>query len=173
MQNFFDVYQPYSTRLQSGHYSQAIDEGLAFLNRVKRSSPTDYETPKGTPFYLLGIAAFHAHDYQTAAFLFDAAVSEDLHHYHGQEDKPALLFMQLDSQNQKQAALAIVKVAVNKLQAVIDNYTTRGGSEPLTLPDVRKHFLKHVLDEKRPFLRNANNDLRLVLARMGLQVETN
>jgi hypothetical protein len=153
MQNFFDACQPYSTRLHTGHYSQAIDEGLAFLNEVKRSSPADYETPKGTPFYLLGIAAFHTHDFQTATFLFDAAVSEDLHHYQGEEDKPALLFMQLEDQNQNQAALDIVKVAANKLQAVIDNYTRRDGSEPLTLPDVRKHFLRHILDEKRPFLR--------------------
>jgi hypothetical protein len=134
MQNFFDAFQPYSAQLKSGHFSYAIDCGLAFLNEVKRRAPAKYDTtPKGTPFYLLGIAAFHAHDYQTATFLFDAAVSEDLQHHSGKHDQPALLFMRLEDQKQNQAALEIVKLAVKKLRAIIRDYWPAPGSEDTEL----------------------------------------
>ena len=50
---------------------------------------------KGTPFYLLGMSAFHCHDYETAAFLMDAALSEDKEKSAG-EDLPAHKFMRLE-----------------------------------------------------------------------------
>jgi len=57
--------------------------------------------------------------------------------------------MQLDNLNESQAAKAIVDIAVAKLEAVLDDYMERNGSKDLTLPDVRRLFLKHARDEPR------------------------
>jgi hypothetical protein len=124
------------------------------LREAKRFAPTEYErTPKGTPFYLLGIAAFLSHDYQTATFLFDAAASEDLKHNPTTKDAPALLFMQLNIKNQNQAALPIVKGVAARIEATIKKYNARDGSQTITLNDVRRHFLSRVLTAGQPHRR--------------------
>ena len=49
------------------------------LNRCLSLDASLYEElHKGTPFYWTGTAAFMLHDYRTAAFFHDAAISEDL-----------------------------------------------------------------------------------------------
>jgi hypothetical protein len=142
MAEFFETYHPYFTQLQHGLYSQAVDDGLRLLSEIKRLAPNEYEQmPKGTPFYWLGIAAFLSHDFQTATFLFDAAVSEDLKHNPNKKDTPALLTMQLNAENPNQAALQIVEVVVSKIKAAVSSYNGRGGSQSLTLTDVRRNFL--------------------------------
>src|ERR1700747_652520 len=97
MSDFFETYRPYLAQLQHGLYSQAVKDGIRLLSEIKRLAPSEYEqTPKGTPFYFLGIAAFLSDDFQTAIFLFDAAVSEDLKHNSDKRDTSALLTTQLD-----------------------------------------------------------------------------
>lgn len=142
MADFFDSYQPYWPQITSGLYSQAVETGITFLTETKRFSPSGYEqASKGTPFYLLRIAAFHSHDFQTATFLFDAAVSEDLTHQPNNKTTPALLTMQLEDQNPDQAAFEMVKTIVRKIESAISNYNTRSGSKKITINDVRQCFL--------------------------------
>jgi hypothetical protein len=85
--------------------------------------------------------------------LFDAAVSEDLEHYPTDPGKPALLFMQLNVEDENHAAWPIVKNIVAKLEAAIDDYNGRDDSQTLTIDDVRQHFLRHVLEQNRTPLR--------------------
>jgi hypothetical protein len=148
---YFDVNQQrYYPLIENRRFSDAVNDGLSWLEFEKRSNPTRYATePKGTPFYFLGIAAFASHDYQTAAFFFDAAVAEDIHHYPGDNDKPALMFMRLEARGE--AATPVVEIIVKRLGAALDDYHDRDGSRrSLTLPDVREHFLNHL---ERPHLR--------------------
>jgi hypothetical protein len=141
--------QPYAERLGNHQFPWAVEAGLNLLNAAQLD-PTTYATPKGTPFYAMGIAAFASHDYQTATFFFDAAVSEDVKHYPGDNDKPAILFMRLDKSKQGEAAQQVVDIVVDRLTAALNNYTGRRDSKPLTLPELRKHFLNHL---ERPHLR--------------------
>lgn len=155
MSHFFDMHRPYLTQISSGQYSQAIDAGLKFLSDARQFAPNKYTTtPKGTPFYFLGIAAFLAHDYQTATFFFDAAASEDLNYDPAKLDAPALLFMQLETRNQNQAALPIVKNIVTELDAAVKNYNQRSGSKNLTVDDVRQYFLNYILAAQNRHLRS-------------------
>jgi hypothetical protein len=96
---------------------------------------------KGTAFYSLGIEAFASHDYQTATFFFDAAASEDLK-LPKPDRWPAHLFMYLNDRNPKQAGREIVRMIVKKLRRTIKNYNERGDAVRLTVPVVRKHFLR-------------------------------
>jgi hypothetical protein len=49
------------------------------LTRCSKLEPSAYaKLHKGTPFYWLAWAAFEVHDYETAAFYVDAAVSDNL-----------------------------------------------------------------------------------------------
>jgi hypothetical protein len=91
----------------------------------------------------MGIAAFLSHDFQTAAFLFDAAVSEDLKHAPDKPDLPSLLTMQLIAQDKRQAAWEIVKLVVAQLENTLRDYNRMVGHKNLSLDDIREHFLKH------------------------------
>jgi hypothetical protein len=165
MSPFFDVEIPYYPQILSGQFSQAVDHGLSLLESIKQSEPAKYsDEPKGTPFYLLGIAAFASHDYQTATFFFDAAVSEDLKHYPGDDNKPALLFMLLNDTIKEQAALQVVRIVVARLNQALDDYNKRKGSKHLELEHVRAHFLKHVLETKEHHLRSLTSTFVSFLA---------
>lgn len=55
--------------------SQAIDAALQFLaDRKQQAGHAQYRADhKGTPFYVLGYAAFASHDYPSTSLYFDAA----------------------------------------------------------------------------------------------------
>jgi hypothetical protein len=148
--SYFDKETPWYPALRDGQFHLAINLALDQLNRAKTNAPDTYATPKGTPFYAMGIAAFASHDYQTATFFFDAAVSEDVRHYPGDNNKPALLFMHLDNKTEQQAAKQVVDIVVRRLETALDDYAKRKGCKSLTVDDVRKHFLNHL---SRPHLR--------------------
>jgi hypothetical protein len=158
MAEFFDAYTPYFDLVLSGRHPQAVESGLTFLIHTKRFAPSQYDnTPKGTPFFLLGIAAYLSHDFQTATFFFDAAVSEDLKHNPTRRDAPALLTMQLKEpapdQVIRHAASPIVAAVIDKIEATLIDYNGRAGHRILTLDDIRRHFLTHVLAAQQPHLR--------------------
>jgi hypothetical protein len=100
-----------------------------------------------------------SHDYQTATFLIDAAISEDLKHNPSNPTTPALLFMDLNEKNKDQTALPIVKSVVAKLKIVISDYNGRAGNRSLTLAEQRKHFFNHVLVSRKPHLRTLTTAL--------------
>ncbi len=156
MATFFDTCAPYFALVQSRHYAQAVDKGLAFLAETKKFAPTEYDNnSKGTPFYWLGIAAYLSHDFQTATFLFDAAVSEDLKHNPTRHDAPALLTMQLQPAKDEapHAAAEIVAPVIQRIEATLVSYNGRAGHHILTLDNLRKQFLTHVLASQQPHLR--------------------
>jgi hypothetical protein len=146
---YFDINQPYYELMMQRRFSDVVDFGVSWLEQEKQSNPTRYSTePKGTPFYFLGIAAFASHDYQTATFLFDAAVLEDLKHYPANPDTPALLFMRLDNKQKAQAAFEVVNIIAARLDKAVEDYTARKDSDKtLTADHVRQHFLKRVPTE--------------------------
>jgi hypothetical protein len=115
-----------------------IDETLEWL----ASHGTNLKPgERGTAFYWLGVKAFASHDYQTATFFFDAAASED-RKLPKPDRWPAHLFMYLNDRNRKQAGREIVRMIVKKLRRTIKNYNERGHAVRLTVPIVRKHFLR-------------------------------
>ena len=116
MASFFDEYTPYRPLIESGQYSLALDSALQLLTGIKELAPQQYQAAhKGTPFYVMGFAAFGSHDYDTATFFFDAAVSEDLKNHPSQLETPALLFMQLNDKNQNQLAKELVSYIKAKI----------------------------------------------------------
>jgi hypothetical protein len=51
-------------------FSQVVNGGIQLLSGAKTFAPRGYLTAhKGTPFYVMGLAAFLSHDYETATFL--------------------------------------------------------------------------------------------------------
>jgi hypothetical protein len=147
MAPYFDDNQPYYPLIKARRFSDAVNVGLSWLEQEKQSNPTRYATePKGTPFYFLGIAAFASHDYQTATFLFDAAVAEDRLYHSSNPDTPALLFMRLDDKQPQQAAFEVVKIVVARLEEARKDYAARK-ADALSFDQVRDHFLKRVLTQ--------------------------
>jgi len=145
--HYFDLNQPWFPFFNRQQFPKALNEGLRQLNLVRTTQFAVYATPKGTPFYFMGIAAFASHDYQTATFFFDAAVAEDVRNYAKNNNTPALLFMRLDKTDQGQAAKQIVDILVDRLSIALSDYAARKGSKPLSLDNVRDYFLDHL---KRP-----------------------
>jgi hypothetical protein len=144
--SFFEEYAPYQKPLLAGQFSEAINGALRLLSGVKQLSPSEYQAAhKGTPFYVMGFAAFASHDYETASFLFDAAVAEDQKNFPDKRDTPALRFMQLDDGNPDQLAIDIVKLVKSKTTELIREYNGRAGAQTLTFNDVRSRFLNRIL----------------------------
>jgi hypothetical protein len=128
-------------------YSLAVDEGFNYLAEAKHLTPNEYQAKnKGHEFYFIAISAFYAHDYQTATFLFDAALSEDLDRDRKSTGSPAYLFMTLDHQNPAQAAKPIVEQVVERLEMAIRSYESRKGSVVISLPEVRECFLRYLAE---------------------------
>jgi hypothetical protein len=154
MPSFFDEYFPYWVNLQASQFAQVVNGGIDLLSGVKNFAPNEYATThKGTPFYVMGLAAFLSHDYETATFLFDAALAEDLRSAPGKSDTPAMLFMQLDGENPHQLAKEAVTAIRTQAASLIGDYNDRDGSQALTLDEVRAVFLKYVIDAQQPQLR--------------------
>jgi hypothetical protein len=131
--------------------SAVVRDGINFLHRCKALEPVEFERRyKGTPFYWIGCAAFLANDFETAAFLFDAAASEDMRevregvHPEGRIT-PALRFLRAEGDQPDQAAQALTQHLQRQLQAAIDDYNNRPGRShiPLKLSDIQTVFLQH------------------------------
>jgi hypothetical protein len=168
MPSFFDEYVPYRPFIDSGQYSLAIDGGIRLLNGIRQLAPQEYYAAhKGTPFYVMGFAAFASHDYDTATFLFDAAVSEDLKNHPGRPETPALLFMQLNDENQNQLAKQLVSHVRAKLGELVDDYNGRPGARTIAVDDIRSDFLARVIAAKRPELRTLATTLLSFVAEWG------
>ncbi|MFC2053489.1 hypothetical protein ACFLV7_04205 [Chloroflexota bacterium] len=139
----------YAHSLSDKNYSASLDEGIILLNTFQTLDREAYtKIHKGTPFYWLGTAAFMLHDFQTAVFFYDAAVSEDLRAGANPIDNstPALRFLQLDGEAQGQAAKALVEVTQARVQDLIDQYNNATGRPKdvpdLTIQNTREYFLR-------------------------------
>ena len=145
---FFNRFE-YFKYLREGNYLAALDHGINFLATCKQIDAAAYRNiHKGTPFYWLGIAAFLVHDYQTATFFFDAAVSEDLKIGADPVNKssPALRFIQIEGGQPRQAARPLVIAMQRRIEEAIADYNKRsgrpGGLVDLELSQVRDSFLR-------------------------------
>lgn len=146
-QRFFEEQIPYGQLMQSRRFGDAGDEAIRLLSSVRAMSRSSYQrSHKGTPFYFLGICAFACHDYPTAAFFFDAAMDEDVKNQPDNLNTPAQLFFRLDTNNDKQAGLEIVRRAASTLESLIWRYNRFPGSKTSSLIDLRQRFLAYAFD---------------------------
>ena len=145
---FFNRFE-YFQRLRERSYSAALDQGIKLLATCKQIEPNAYQNiHKGTPFYWIGTAAFLVHDYQTATFFFDAAVSEDIRIGADPVSKstPALRFIQIEGNQPQQAARPLVIAMQSRIEDAIADYNNRPGRpasvDSLQLSQVRERFLR-------------------------------
>ena len=106
------------------------------------------------------MAAFLIHDYQTAVFFFDAAVSEDLRRSHHPVEKPspALHFIQVHGEVQEQAARPLVMDTQARIQRTIEYYNELEGRPPevanMSMEVLRKSFLTPAVSPGNQGLRS-------------------
>jgi hypothetical protein len=142
----FDNYAPYRRFIDQGQFTYSIELALQLLEFAKGLSAAQFQTVhKGTPFYVMGYAAFASHDYTAASLFFDAAVEEDLTNYPGRDDSPALLFMQLDPTGAPTLAQQIIANVVEDLTALVRDYNGRTGAHAFTLNRLRLKFLRPII----------------------------
>jgi hypothetical protein len=126
----------------------AINIGTDLMNWCIGDEPTRYANMvKSTGFYWLAMAALQVHDYETAVFFMDAAITEEK--LNGADFErhptPTTHFLLLEGDKEDQAALRETRYAEAKLRRLIDIYNNRKGKRlttPLRLEDVREKFLK-------------------------------
>jgi hypothetical protein len=157
--DFFHTYQPYLNSPVENPV-KVLNDGVNFLSQCRQLERAGYERAhKGTPFYWLGTAAFLAHDYQTAVFFFDAAVSEDIRAGSDpkKSDSPALKFLYIQGDQHNQAALPLVQKMELTIERAIGDYNSRPGRPhgvpEITLDDIRHYFLRAVLSSNQSRLR--------------------
>lgn len=144
---FFNQFK-YIYDLNHGNPASALDQGMTLLNKCHSIDANVFaQIHKGSAYYWIGIAAFLVHDYELAAFFFDAAMSEDLRA--GADPiinpTPAFRFMLIDGQPPEQAARQLVQVTQARVQELINDYNLRpgrlAGNVPLTIEELRRRFL--------------------------------
>ncbi|MGA2795689.1 MAG: hypothetical protein ABSE69_19665, partial [Roseiarcus sp.] len=147
MTSFFDSNVPYRPLIDSGHHAQAIDSALTFLDAMRYGCSTRYATEhKGTPFYIMGYAAFASHDYPSASLYFDAAVEADLKYHAGNHNTAALRFIQLlQTASEPLLAQGIIDEIVSSAQTLLTDYGSRALAQPITLDEVRSRFLTKIV----------------------------
>jgi hypothetical protein len=157
---FFNSFK-YVQDLWEGHHSHALESGMSLLNQCVKTDAALYEQiHKGTVFYWLGMAAFLVHDYETAVYFFDAAVSEDIRAGRDpiHDPSPSFRFILIEGDRQDQAAEALVMETQNRVEDCIDDYNALSGhcsvSRNLDLNDVREKFLKVALSSGREAWRS-------------------
>ncbi len=160
MPDYFEHnFQQYRTHIDAARNTFAIQSALELLESFRNWSPTNYAAEhKGTPFYVMGYAAFASHDYATASLLFDAAVAEDIRRDGPTADKPALLFIRLEDKNQEVLASQIIKEIIASVDELLNDYRSRAGARPINLDELRTHFIKPILsspDERKRTLITA------------------
>lgn len=135
---------------------ETLESGEALLSKCKQLAPDAYnKLHKGTPFYWLAQAAFLVHDYETATFYIDAAVSEDLRKNVSDTSSPALLFYLLNDIDERQASLELVKLVRARIEKAIKDYNRRPdlNSAPLASPEIQKYFLVPSIVPGKEYLR--------------------
>ncbi len=146
--NFFRQFRYNLLRSNNDHYG-AIQEALRILEKCKSANPEAYMIiHKGAPYYWIALSSFIINDFETAAYFFDAAASEDMSNDPGKRT-PALLFMVLDSSDQRQAAWELTKMAENQLKIMVDKYNKIPQSCQLTIDQVKHNFLERAITDKQ------------------------
>jgi hypothetical protein len=148
-EKFFGKFE-YELSFLQRNYIATIEQGIRILSLCKKLDEQAYKNiHKGRIFYWIAISAFIIHNFQTAAFFFDAAASEDMKNEPDNDKTPPLLFMVLDGENPKQFAKDLTQEAENRLTETINQYNKTQGSIPLTIDQVRQNFLQKAVKDKK------------------------
>jgi hypothetical protein len=142
--SFFSAF-PYCKELSAGRYLAAFNHGISLLLKCQALDNDAYDKiHKGTPFYWLGTASFLLHDCQTAVFFYDAAVAEDLKAgvNPATGSTPALLFIQINSNQPNQAARDLVQLAQARVEDAIKKYNNMPNVPDLSMAKLRGSFLR-------------------------------
>lgn len=155
MPDYFEhVWQDYRRHIDTQQYPQAIDSALELFGNYRAQSPGTYsQQHKGSPFYVMGYAAFASHDYASASLLFDAAVAEDIRRYGAAADKPALNFIRLEDRGQEVLASQIIRDITASVNVLIDDHNLRNGNTHITLDELRTHFIVPLLNSPDVYKR--------------------
>lgn len=151
MADFFEhnflAYRPF---INEEKYALAIEACLQLLAAYREADAAKYAAEhKGSPFYVMGYAAFASHDYGGASVFFDAAVAEDIRKQGTNANTPALNFIQLRDDTSQMLATEIMKVVRAAVQALLDDYNARPGAANLTLDELRNRFLVKVTADSK------------------------
>ncbi len=133
-----------------------LQRGETLLAQCLRLAPDVYaKLHKGTPFYWLAWATFLSHDYETAAFYIDAAVSEDIKNNAAAVSTPALLFFLIDESSAQQAMLPFVKALREQIDVARNKYNSRPGAAtpPLLFSHLQDALLKPAISKGQENLR--------------------
>lgn len=146
--NFF-AHFPFVDYYKKKDYLSAFNSAIDILTDLKGLDIQAYGTiHKGYIFYFTAISAFLLHDFQSAAFFFDAAASEDIKNDPNPR-APSLLFMILDSQNPNQAAQQLTQIAERWLRSMVDEYNHYPDSVGIAIEEIRQHFLERAITDHR------------------------
>ena len=107
----------------SNRFNETLERGHDILRLCTRLNQKVYQKiHKGYPFYFMGMAAYRMHDFQSAIYYIDAALSEDLKNFPSNPDSPPSLFLRLEGDDERQAAKYIVQGAQESIEEYIDFY---------------------------------------------------
>lgn len=145
--DFFNQFD-YNIYRANKQHRDAFSSIIQLLAKLKQLDPVAYTSiHKGTPYYFCAISAFHLSNYVNAVYFFDAAVSEDIKNDPGKRT-PAVLFMEMDGDNEHQNALQLTQIAGNKLTDFIDQYNSIEGANLTSLIDIRSKLLSRAVGDK-------------------------
>lgn len=149
---FEENFHEYRQYIDVEQNSKAVETALDFLAKRKAANSAQYAVDhKGSPFYVLGYAAFASHDYPSASLYFDAAVAADLNYHHGNYNTAALRFMQLlTTEDEPLLARDIIAATIVSMEKLLDDYKNRPGAKPIALDELRTRFLHRVITNTKP-----------------------
>lgn len=152
---FENVFLAYRDEVWAQKYSAGIDQALKLFEDYQNDAMDFEQQHKGSPFYVMGYAAFASRDYPTASLMFDAAVAEDLRYWGPTValTKPALLFMRLKDEQQEVLASQIVRDNIEVVERLLVSYASRAGARPLSLDDFRDCFFDRFIQSQEEHKR--------------------
>lgn len=132
----------------NNRFYETLNRGHDLLDLCNQINTEVYQNiHKGAPFYWMGMSAYRIHDFQTAIYYIDAAVSEEVKYYPEDHDTPARLFLRLEGEDKRQRAKPIVEGAQKSIEDYINFYNDIIVASEIVIPkltiqDVRKYLLK-------------------------------
>jgi len=144
---FEQNFHKYRQYIDAEQNSKAVEAALDFLAERKAANSAQYTADhKGSPFYVLGYAAFASHDYPSASLYFDAAVAADLNYHRGNHNTAALRFMQLlTTEGEPLLARNIIAATIVSMEKLLDDYKNRRDAHLITLGELRTRFLHKII----------------------------
>jgi len=161
---FFDRFG-LNNLVANGNYAQALHMGRGVLELVQNLDKVKYiQMHKGGTYYWMGMAAYFLADFQTAIYLMDAAVSEDVKNSPASANTPARLLFRLEGSNPNQAAQKLTEDAEKQLLKLINEYNKIIEAHTLSfdhldLNSLRRRILEPATLSKDPGFRSLASTL--------------